>query len=264
METIKRVKYRNCPLVEVVFQLNFPTILAIDASDPVKFQEEIRGEFPIYNVQIQQSSEMMINVDNSNPNPIFRHQMNRKNHIFASKDEKWRITLSNNMIAISTLEYTQWEDMKSRFEGPMNAFISAYKPAFFERIGMRYIDVIVKEKLGLQGKEWKELLKPHLCGIMGYSSPGLETISTSMVNADLLINGVNIHVECGLGTADQNDGKGPVEALILNCDYYMMGKFEEHQVRLDAEKVHERSHYFFRDSITEILHNAMEPVEIES
>ena len=51
METIKRVKYQKCPLLEVKYQLNFPTILSIDAEEPAKFQELIRSDFPNYKMQ---------------------------------------------------------------------------------------------------------------------------------------------------------------------------------------------------------------------
>ena len=37
----KRVKYKNCPLVEVIFQLRFPTILSINLRNFKKKLEEI-------------------------------------------------------------------------------------------------------------------------------------------------------------------------------------------------------------------------------
>ena len=37
----KRVKYQEAPLVEVICQLRFPTILSINANEPVEFQEAI-------------------------------------------------------------------------------------------------------------------------------------------------------------------------------------------------------------------------------
>ena len=42
----KRVKYNRCPLVEVIFQLRFPTILSINSKQPADFQEKIRKEYP--------------------------------------------------------------------------------------------------------------------------------------------------------------------------------------------------------------------------
>lgn len=41
---IKRVRYEKCPLIEVTYQLNFPTILSIEAEMPVRFQNAIRKD----------------------------------------------------------------------------------------------------------------------------------------------------------------------------------------------------------------------------
>lgn len=51
---IERVRYSKCPLVEVAYQLNFPTILSIEAEMPAKFQNEIRKTFPQYQIQTEQ------------------------------------------------------------------------------------------------------------------------------------------------------------------------------------------------------------------
>ena len=50
----KRVKYNRCPLVEVIFQLRFPTILSINSKQPADFQEKIRKEYPFYDEGIEE------------------------------------------------------------------------------------------------------------------------------------------------------------------------------------------------------------------
>ena len=54
---IKRVRYEKCPLIEVTYQLNFPTILSIEAEMPVRFQNAIRKDFPEYKMQTEQEGE---------------------------------------------------------------------------------------------------------------------------------------------------------------------------------------------------------------
>ena len=44
----KRVQYRLSPIRTVVCQLRFPTILRVEALQPVDFQEEIRRAFPLF------------------------------------------------------------------------------------------------------------------------------------------------------------------------------------------------------------------------
>ena len=44
----ERYQYARPPLVEVICQLRFPTILAIGAQEPAAFQEAVRRDFPQY------------------------------------------------------------------------------------------------------------------------------------------------------------------------------------------------------------------------
>lgn len=46
-----RYQYAKSPLVEVICQLRFPTILSIGSQEPAAFQEAIRREFPRYAVR---------------------------------------------------------------------------------------------------------------------------------------------------------------------------------------------------------------------
>ena len=61
------------PLVEVAYQLNFPTILSIEAEMPVKFQNEIRKAFPQYQMQTEQENEI-VNITGEDINPMFRRR----------------------------------------------------------------------------------------------------------------------------------------------------------------------------------------------
>ena len=42
-----RVIYSKAPLVQVICQLRFPTLLSIESQPPVEFQERIRDHFPL-------------------------------------------------------------------------------------------------------------------------------------------------------------------------------------------------------------------------
>ena len=158
---IKRVRYEKCPLIEVTYQLNFPTILSIEAEMPVKYQNAIRKNFPQYRTQTEQEGEITVNINGEEVNPIFRQRPIKKIHHFISEDGQWRITLAKNQLAISTLQYEQWEDMKEKFKTPLQAFADIYDQSYFDRIGLRYIDAIDREKLNFKDTEWRDLIKPH-------------------------------------------------------------------------------------------------------
>ena len=262
MSNYMKVKYTKCPLVEVTYQLSFPAILSIEAKDPVDFQEEIRDKYPIYNQQIEQQNEVIVNMENDKANAVFNQQPVRKLHQFISEDQQWRITLAKDMLAISTIHYNTWEDLNSKATDIISSFVRQYKPAYFTRIGLRYIDAIERSLLGLDEVPWDELLQPHLCGCLGYRSDGEVKIRSSNVNAEVAFDNIFVNIASGIGTVDHHDGNSPSEAFILNCDYYISNKIRTTDLSDASAKLHDRSHTFFRESITDKLHNAMEPKEI--
>ena len=62
------------------------------------------------------------------------------NYNFISEDGRWKLNLTQGFIALSTLSYTRWEDFATRLDRPLAQFIQLYQPAFFERIGLRYVN----------------------------------------------------------------------------------------------------------------------------
>lgn len=110
MREYKRVRYQKSPLIEVIFQLRFPTILSINAKQPIEFQDKIREKYPFYQEGDEQQNEMVID---QNGNPVQIKTSNSKNYAFVSADGSNKINLTSSFISISTLKYTQWEDLKS-------------------------------------------------------------------------------------------------------------------------------------------------------
>ena len=82
-------------------------------------------------------------------------------------------------------------------------------------------------------------------------------MGTLMSFDDILVN-----IASGLGTVDHHDGNTPSEAFILNCDYYISKRITITELAAMAAKLQELSHTFFRESITDKLHYAMDPKEI--
>lgn len=131
-----RVKYKNSPLKEVIFQLRFPTILAINTKEPVELQERLRDAYPMYSDNVEQNKERLPNGD-MNETQSHRYQ-------FVSADGQYMVSMSSSFIALSTLNYTRWEEFRERIKSVMTMFQEVYKTNIFVRIGLRYKDVITK------------------------------------------------------------------------------------------------------------------------
>ena len=255
MKEYRRVRYQKSPLIEVVFQLRFPTILSINAKQPMEFQEKIREKYPFYQEGDEQQNEMIIGPDGS---PVQMKMNSIKNYAFISSDKNYKINLTTSFISISTLKYTQWEEFRKHIEFVVPIFEIVYKPAFYTRVGLRYIDVINREELGLEKVSWNELIEPHVLGIM---TSDIETgIKSYRADAEYQIPENNAATKVHFELVHVNNQKEL--SLLIDCDYYSQSTIQKESVNTVADMLHASSSNFINNAITERLSSAMEPVEI--
>ena len=111
-----RTHYRNAPAREVICQLRFPSILTINAAEPADFQEAIRGEFPQYARRQDAAPPRITGL--GGPNVKVEQQPPVTNHNFISEDNQWKLNLTKDFIALSTLHYSGWEEFARHLENP--------------------------------------------------------------------------------------------------------------------------------------------------
>lgn len=258
----KRLKFKKSPLKEVIYQINFPPILAIDVNTPSEFQDVIRETFINYTEQIEQENQILINASTPQNNPIFSSKQTRKIHVFITEDGFWRLSLAKNMLSLSTLKYDHWEDMAKRFALPFQALKKVYRPSFYNRIALRYIDVIIRENIGLTDVAWTELLNPHICGCLGYPTNEDFKVKASKVEALLLFDEGTLKLTSGIGKINFTGDKTPGESFILDCDYSKTGKFDNEGIQKLSDSLHTKATDFFCNAITDRLFKAMEPEDL--
>jgi uncharacterized protein (TIGR04255 family) len=161
-----RVVFRNNPLVEVICQLRFPTILKIASEAPAEYQEKIRPGYPLYEKggapgQLPpEVSDLLARVPIPMPPQSTIHK-------FLTGDSKRFIALADDFVAISERGYQRWEQFRDEIRRAQAALEEVYGPAFYSRIGLRYQDVIDKDKLGLGDEPWDSLINRSLIGVLG-------------------------------------------------------------------------------------------------
>ena len=101
----RRYAYGKSQLIEVICQLRFPTILSIDTREPADFQETVRAAFPRYQCQV----EKLPGVNGAPARTV-------NNHTFISEDGGYKLSLTKDFIALSTMRYTHWEDFAARLD----------------------------------------------------------------------------------------------------------------------------------------------------
>ena len=255
---MKRVIFDNNPLVEVILQFRFPTILSINANEPVEFQEKIRQDYPIYQPGIENQQEIQIVANNNGFLPSIVNKQQNKNYSFISVDGKYKINLTSSFISLSTVGYERWEKFYSHFTEALKAFIDIYKPAFFERIGLRYIDAISKEKLGLQDQKWKNLIKEKWLGPLALIEDQQAIVSKT--ESEFILNDgiTRLKIHTGLGKINNS----PENVFVVDTDYIYINNIDKYKYNDIVINLHKHSKFFIDNVITEELYKAMNPRDI--
>lgn len=257
-----RYLYARSPLVEVICQLRFPTILSIGAKEPAEFQDAIRVEYPRY--AVRQEYPMPKLTGTGTPNPSVQPQPPVTNYNFISQDGKWKINLTRSFIALSTVGYTQWEDFAQRLDFILAQFIRVYQPAFFERIGLRYLNAISKKAVGMEDLLWDDLMQSAYLGILGEPDVDEKIVRKCSVDVEMPLEGtchLKLHAGPGMLKRGPQDAQNEVR-FILDGDFSAVGNQSPDQIPARLETLHSWAVRLFQGAITRELHEAMGPVPL--
>ena len=244
-------------LLEVICQLRFPDILKIDAGEPAMFQDAVRAEYPQYAKKVEQLPPQLVN-----GKPVPQGTVN--NYQFVSADGQWKLSLTKGFIALSTHAYSRWEDFAKRLDAVLAVFIQEYRPAFFSRVGLRYINAFRREALERDGCAWKELITPGFLGLMAEPDAQETAFAKCELSATLgLPGGAKANVKSGPGTLRKvnNRTKESTESRVfmLDLDVYIDGKTPLGQAVPALNIVHGNAGSLFRGAVTDTLLDAMGP-----
>lgn len=248
-----RCHYENHQVGQVICQLRFPEILTIGANVPVEFQEAIRADFPRYAVRQEAPPRLPGAPANPQAKPI-------PNYNFVSADGMWRVNLTSKFISLSTGHYEGWEDFARRLDKPLASFISIYKPAFFERVGLRYVNFISRKALDLEGVPFRELIHSRYLGVLDDEEIPDGAVGQSKVEAELALRGgCRARINAGPGLVKRGNVDDGEIKFIFDQDLYMSGNVPVNHSAGALQTLHSQAFAIFRDAITDRLHEAMEP-----
>lgn len=254
---MERVIYENNQLAEVICQLRFPTILAIGAREPVDFQEAIRQEFPRYSLRQDALPPKVVQVPGQGAK--IEPQKPVANHQFATADGLYRINLGPGFISLTCIKYTCWEDFARRMDKPLAAFIKLYNPAYFERVGLRYLNAFSRQSLGLEDTPWSELLEPAYLGLLAKEDMPERAFSRCSQDVEMAVgSGCRMKLHVGPGMVKRGQEQDKEVKLIFDMDVSMAGNIPVNMAAGAMETVHVQAGNIFRDAITDTLHDAME------
>ena len=252
-----RCNYRKNMLGEVICQLRFPQILNIETNIPDQFQEAIREVFPRYSCRKETPAPKLVGTQG---NMHLEPQQPNNNYQFVSADGTWRVNLTSTFISLACNRYTCWEDFARMLDLPLAAFIKIYRPAYFERVGLRYLNFISRERLELKDTPFRELFNAPYLGLLGDDEVAELSTTRNTVDAEFAIRGgCRAKIHAGPGLVKRN-GKDDKEIhFIFDQDLFMPGNVAVNLSTGALETLHGQAYSIFRGAITDTLHEAMDP-----
>ncbi|MGN0999023.1 MAG: TIGR04255 family protein [Faecousia sp.] len=254
----ERCIYGSNPLGEVICQLRFPEILTISANAPVAFQEAIRDEYPQYSARKEAPAPKITGTPG---NLSLENQPQTINYQFVSADGAWRVNLTSRFISLACSRYTRWEDFAGKLDKPLAAFIRIYKPAYFERVGLRYMNFISRKALSLNDVPFRQMIAPCYLGPLAEEDVSEAASSRCSVDVDLgLRGGCRVKIHAGPGMVKRNGKDDGEVKFIFDQDLYMPGQVPVNVSAGALQTLHSQAWGIFRGAVTDTLHDAMEPM----
>lgn len=247
-----RVIYERTPLRQVICQLRFPTILRITAEPPAVFQEKIRRRFPVFERQAPAVEGHQLPPEIAQL--IASAAGAEVSYSFRTDDASEQLTLGKDFIALTHNAYVQWEDFREALLLGLQALVEAYDPTSYSRIGLRYINLLKRSVLGLDGRPWSELLHDRIAGELAL--PGFEQAEEArrLVRLKLGDSGDQLLFQHGLDAGDAAE-----ISYGLDYDFYRQEKVSIDGALPILERLHDYSGKAFRWSIAGVVHESMGP-----
>lgn len=255
-----RCLYLNNQLGDVICQLRFPEILSIGANIPVAFQDAIRDEYPQYTALQETPAPKLTGAPGSFK---VENQPATVNYQFVSEDGVWRINLTSRFISLACARYTSWEEFARKLDKPLVAFIQIYKPAYFERVGLRYLNFFSRGALGLNNVPFSELINPVYLGPLADEEVSEAQSGRCTVEAELNLKaGCRLKLHTGPGMIKRGGQPDQELKFIFDQDLFLPGKVPVNMTTGALSTLHSQAYSIFRGAITDTLHDAMVPTPI--
>lgn len=255
-----RCRYAANQLAEVICQFYFPEILSISSNSPSEFQEVIREQYPRFQRRMEIPAPKIV----GKPGQFrLENQPGNINCQFASADGIWRVNLTSRFISLSCSRYSGWEEFAAHLDKPLAAFIQIYRPAYFQRVGLRYRNVISRQALGLEDKKFSELISPCYLGPLTEVDANESTATRCTLDLEMAIRGgCRMQLHSGPAKVRNMEAMDKETKFIFDQDLYIAGNVPPHLSAAALNTLHHQAWCVFRGAITDALHSAMKPEQL--
>lgn len=252
---VDRVLYRKATIREVVCQVRFPADLRVETEPPADFQQRIRQAFPL----LKQKTQSVISGLPPEVAKAFEAVAPPSGSTtiwqFGREDSEARVELMKDRLTLISPEYKNWGDFIEDFRSALDAFLELYKPLFYERIGLRYRNLIRRSMLDLEDVPWHELVKGHVLGELVVPAVGECAVEASRsLVLTLPEKGAQARLQHGFATEQGSDE----QCYLIDGDFFVQ-RTDISDGYNAIEYLHGYAARYFRWCITDRLHEAMQP-----
>jgi uncharacterized protein (TIGR04255 family) len=258
-KNVERVIFSKNPLISVTCQLRFPCILSIDKTTISVFQERIRETYPKYEMLPESLHQLSHNFVQKEP--PYNLPDSWVNYSFLSDDDSWAVNVTNTYLSLTTTKYRRWEEFETRLHAVLPFFVDTYKPAYFTRIGLRYINTICRVSLGVMNESWSALIQPFALGFLSCADV-LSDVEGYVSTVELKMSDtVKARIITALGHVVK-DSSSKEPSFIVDNDIFCSQKKQIDDANVTVNELHKYSTNIIRSIITDKLYKALEPKPI--
>lgn len=256
-------RLQRLPLVLALCQVQFPAVLRIAEKEfAAIFQEQIRHKYPIFGEE--QQMQFVLGPQGVQAMPAATQLR------FSDPEGAWAVVLSTTSLTIENRNYLSIDDFASRLQDILAALAAQLRPAFVDRVGLRYINEIrLPEAPTAYG--WNGLISEWLLGPL--SSHFAEDVGVEQAVQEIRLTRGDSrrttlrHGHIAAGTTvppppDQQPPHGPF--YLLDLDHSVTGRstFSEAKIIEHVMEANAFNWSLFRRSLTDKLFNLFEPRDV--
>jgi uncharacterized protein (TIGR04255 family) len=259
----EREIYDINPLNEVICQIRYPAILRVSAATPFEFQDTIRRVYPLYEEKTVLPSSLPPPLQESLSGLMaafpFPTPPELREHQFFTEDRIRSISLAQEFMSVTDTNYTQWEDFRAAIELAEDTLQNTYNPTFYQRVGLRYVDILVRETFGMPEIPWAQLLNPSFIGMLGDQDldDDIQELTTETLLTIPDVQEGYVHIKHGLATAQASNEQVYEKVYVIDADFYTSRRSNSNGAFHVLDIFNRWGGYLFRWATTPKLRDAL-------
>jgi uncharacterized protein (TIGR04255 family) len=149
----------NAPVYLVLTEVRFSPVLGLEGYVPAIQEKLRRSGFPDFQRRVSQQLILStpLNAENTSPPGTASHT----SYVFADMKREQIITLNSNALSFQTAVYEHFPAFLQTFLDVLEVVHQAIDISFFDRLGLRYLDVVLPNASG----GFDDTLVPEVVGV---------------------------------------------------------------------------------------------------